>query len=263
MAINTNMVVRSQDQSPDEKDLLSGLGTAGNPKKKNDLLERIRLAKKGVVKVDPTDGGTEKYESDEEAAKSFLQTEEVQQQQQLPENRRALSDRLASSLLIKDPTQRQEAVSGLQKEGETLGVLKDQFNKVAGDYASAMENQIGTPQREERTRSFLEEMRGKSLGQRRRKTYSRFDDLKLARKYRRAGFGKAAEAVAMKGALQQQERPAPSTATPQFLKARDDVVKEKSKMQGLQKKLMERLLGQMDDEEPDWALPIRGKTRFN
>tara|TARA_R100000655_G_scaffold56792_3_gene94941 strand:- start:1529 stop:2269 length:741 start_codon:yes stop_codon:yes gene_type:complete len=246
MAINTNMVVSSADQSPEEKELLSGLGTAGAPKKKNDLLERIRLAKKGIVKVDPTDGGTDKYETDEEAAKSFLQTEEVQQQQ-LPEARRALSDRLASSLLIKDPTQRQEAVSGLQKEGEALGILKDQFQKVAGDYSSAMEKQIGTPQREERTRSFLEEMRNKSLGQRRRKTYSRFGDLKLARKYRRAGFDKAAQAVAMRGALKQQEMPAPSIATPQFLKAKEDVVREKAEMQTLQKRLMERLLGQIDN----------------
>lgn len=241
-------------------------------KKKDDMDERIRLARKGIVKVDPTEGGTAKYTADEEAAKSFLQTEEAQQrvqQKRRSEDRRALSDRLASSLLIKDPMQRQEAVSGLQKEGEKLGILKSQFDKVAGDYASAMEKQIGTPQREERTRSFLEEMRNKSLGQRRRKTYSRFDDLKLARKYRRAGFGKAAEAVAMRGALGQQEAPLPSVASRQFLGAREDVLREKTEMQNLQKKLMERLLGKMGDppqQDPAqpalFALPMRGTTIY-
>lgn len=237
-------------------------------KKKDDMDERIRLARKGIVKVDPTEGGTAKYTADEEAAKSFLQTQEEEQKMQ-PEARRALSDRLASSLLIKDPMQRQEAVSGLQKEGEKLGILKSQFDKVAGDYASAMEKQIGTPQREERTRSFLEEMRNKSLGQRRRKTYSRFDDLKLARKYRRAGFGKAAEAVAMRGALGQQEAPLPSVASRQFLGAREDVLREKTEMQNLQKKLMERLLGKMGDppqQDPAqpalFALPMRGTTIY-
>lgn len=243
-----------------------------DPKKKDDIDERIGLARKGIVKVDPTEGGTEKYTADEEAAKSFLQTEEAQQrvqQNRRSEDRRALSDRLASSLLIKDPMQRQEAVSGLQKEGEKLGVLKSQFDKVAGDYASAMEKQIGTPQREERTRSFLEEMRNKSLGQRRRKTFSRFDDLKLARKYRRAGFGKAAEAVAMRGALGQQENPLPSVASQQFLGAREDVLREKTEMQNLQKKLMERLLGKMGDPPQQdsaqpalFALPMRGTTRY-
>lgn len=237
-------------------------------KKKDDMDERIRLARKGIVKVDPTEGGTAKYTTDEEAAKSFLQTEEAQQKMR-PEARRALSDRLASSLLIKDPMQRQEAVSGLQKEGEKLGILKSQFDKVAGDYASAMEKQIGTPQREERTRSFLEEMRNKSLGQRKRKTFSRFDDLKLARKYRRAGFGKAAEAVAMRGALGQQEAPLPSVASRQFLGAREDVLREKTEMQNLQKKLMERLLGKMGDppqQDPAqpalFALPMRGTTIY-
>ena len=239
-----------------------------DPKKKDDIDERIRLARKGIVKVDPTEGGTEKYTADEEAAKSFLQTEEAQQKMR-PEARRALSDRLASSLLIKDPMKRQEAVSGLQKEGEKLGILKGQFDKVAGDYASAMEKQIGTPQREERTRSFLEEMRNKSLGQRRRKTYSRFDDLKLARKYRGAGFDKAAQAVAMRGALGQQENPLPSVASQQFLGAREDVLREKTEMQNLQKKLMERLLGKMGDppqQDPAqpalFALPMRGTTRY-
>ena len=185
------------------------------------------------------------------------------------ESRRALSDRLASSLLIKDPMKRQEAVSGLQKEGEKLGILKGQFDKVAGDYASAMEKQIGTPQREERTRSFLEEMRNKSFGQRRRKTFSRFYDLKLARKYRRAGFDKAAQAVAMRGALGQQENPLPSVASQQFLGAREDVLREKTEMQNLQKKLMERLLGKMGDppqQDPAqpalFALPMRGTTRY-
>lgn len=241
-------------------------------KKKDDMDERIRLARKGIVKVDPTEGGTEKYTADEEAAKSFLQTEEAQQrvqQKRRSEDRRALSDRLASSLLIKDPMQRQEAVSGLQKEGEKLGILKSQFDKVAGDYASAMEKQIGTPQREERTRSFLEEMRNKSLGQRRRKTFSRFDDLKLARRYQRLGFDKPAQAVAMRGALGQQEAPLPSVASRQFLGAREDVLREKTEMQNLQKKLMERLLGKMGDppqQDPAqpalFALPMRGTTIY-
>ncbi|MGB0790265.1 MAG: hypothetical protein ACPGRT_02180 [Flavobacteriaceae bacterium] len=241
-------------------------------KKKDDMDERIRLARKGIVKVDPTEGGTAKYTADEEAAKSFLQTEEAQQrvqQKMQPEARRALSDRLASSLLIKDPMQRQEAVSGLQKEGEKLGILKSQFDKVAGDYASAMEKQIGTPQREERTRSFLEEMRNKSLGQRRRKTFSRFDDLKLARRYQRLGFDKPAQAVAMRGALGQQEAPLPSVASRQFLGAREDVLREKTEMQNLQKKLMERLLGKMGDppqQDPAqpalFALPMRGTTIY-
>jgi hypothetical protein len=234
MAIEDEMVVRSDNLTDTQKMLQTKLSVADreqyegfSPEKKKRLLE---LKDPKMVMFQ------EEQNRDKNMGAKNL------------ESRRALSDRLASSLLIKDPMQRQEAVSGLQKEGEKLGILKSQFDKVAGDYASAMEKQIGTPQREERTRSFLEEMRNKSLGQRRRKTFSRFDDLKLARRYQRLGFDKPAQ---------------------QFLGAREDVLREKTEMQNLQKKLMERLLGKMGDppqQDPAqpalFALPMRGTTIY-
>jgi hypothetical protein len=255
MAIEDEMVVRSDNLTDTQKMLQTKLSVADreqyegfSPEKKKRLLE---LKDPKMVMFQ------EEQNRDKNMGAKNL------------ESRRALSDRLASSLLIKDPMQRQEAVSGLQKEGEKLGILKSQFDKVAGDYASAMEKQIGTPQREERTRSFLEEMRNKSLGQRRRKTFSRFDDLKLARRYQRLGFDKPAQAVAMRGALGQQEAPLPSVASRQFLGAREDVLREKTEMQNLQKKLMERLLGKMGDppqQDPAqpalFALPMRGTTIY-